>query len=114
MPTSEYPLPDSSGGMENNWAIHQLLTTTNFSPRSRWFSWYLGGLNYQIEHHLFPQICHVHYRAIAPIVKETAEEFGVPYHVQPTFLKALSLHKEMLWKLGKYDELPEFAALAHA
>ena len=113
MPSSEYPLPNEQGSMENNWAIHQLLTTTNFSPNSRWFSWYLGGLNYQIEHHLFPQVCHVHYRNIAPIVKQAAEEFGIPYNVQPNFIEALYQHKEMLRKLGKYDELPEFATLAH-
>lgn len=107
MPDTVYPLPDENGSMENNWAIHQMLTTTNFSPNSRVFSWYLGGLNYQVEHHLFPQICHVHYRNISPIVKQTAEEFGIPYLVQPTFIHALGQHKEMLRKLGKYDTLPE-------
>ncbi|MEM7371173.1 MAG: acyl-CoA desaturase [Bacteroidota bacterium] len=106
MPTSEYPLPNEQGSMENNWAIHQMITTTNFSPNNRAFSWYLGGLNFQIEHHLFPQICHVHYRNISPIVKQTAEEFGIPYFVQPTFVKALGQHKEMLKKLGRFDEIP--------
>src|SRR5690606_26213854 len=75
---TEYPLPDENGSMENNWAIHQLLTTTNFANNSRAFSWYVGGLNFQVEHHLFPNICHVHYRNISPIVKQTAEEFGIP------------------------------------
>ena len=106
MPTSEFPLPDEEGNMENNWAIHQLLTTTNFSPTSRIFSWCLGGLNYQIEHHLFPKICHVHYRKISKIVKETAEEFNLPYYVQPTFFHALYEHMRMLRNLGKYDTLP--------
>ena len=66
MPSSEYPLPDSGGSMENNWAIHQLLTTANFAPNNKLLSWYVGGLNYQIEHHLFPTICHVHYKELSP------------------------------------------------
>ncbi len=105
MPTSEYPLPDQKGNLENNWAIHQLLTTTNFSPSSKIFSWYIGGLNYQIEHHLFPNICHIHYKSISNIVKETAQEFGLPYNSQPNFVKALLNHSKMLRTLGKYDEV---------
>lgn len=101
MPDSDYPLPDHSGNMENNWAIHQMHTTTNFAPKSRLFSWYVGGLNFQIEHHLFPNICHVHYKKISEIVKKTASEFSIPYHVQPTFVKALVEHGRMLKRLGR-------------
>jgi len=101
MPSMEYPLPDDTGNMENNWAVHQLYTTTNFSPKSRLFSWYVGGLNYQVEHHLFPNICHVHYKRISKIVKETAKEFGLPYHSHATFLKAIIEHAKMLKQLGK-------------
>ncbi|NNE56219.1 MAG: acyl-CoA desaturase, partial [Flavobacteriales bacterium] len=61
IPSSDYPLPDNTGNMDNDWAIHQLATTANFAPKSRIFSWFVGGLNFQIEHHLFPNICHVHY-----------------------------------------------------
>ncbi len=99
--TSEYPLPDTNGKMDNNWAIHQLFTTADFSPRSRIFSWLVGGLNYQVEHHLFPNICHVHYRKIAAIVRETAREFNLPYHVQPSFIRAVHNHGQMLKKLGR-------------
>lgn len=106
VPESEYPLPESDGKIDNNWAIHQLYNTTNFSPRSRIFSWYVGGLNYQIEHHLFPNICHVHYKKISLIVKRTAEEFNLPYHSQPNFLMALWNHGKMLYNLGKYDLIP--------
>jgi linoleoyl-CoA desaturase len=101
MPTTDFPLPDDIGSMENNWAIHQLYTTTNFSPKSKIFSWYVGGLNYQVEHHLFPNICHVHYKRLSKIVKETAQEFNLPYHSQPTFLKAIIEHGKMLKELGK-------------
>ena len=103
MPTSEYPIPDINGNVENNWAIHQMLTTSDFSPKSRVFSWYIGGLNYQIEHHLFPNICHIHYRKLSKIVKETAEEFGIPYHVQSNFFLALMNHGRMLKRLGRND-----------
>ncbi|PZR37521.1 MAG: acyl-CoA desaturase [Azospira oryzae] len=98
---TEFPLPDDDRVLENNWAIHQLLTTTNFGNRSKWFSWYVGGLNFQIEHHLFPNICHVHYRKIADIVKATALEFDLPYKSSTTFLKALQSHARLLKELGK-------------
>jgi linoleoyl-CoA desaturase len=103
MPATNFPLPDESGNLENNWAIHQLLTTSDFSPKSRIFSWYVGGLNYQIEHHLFPNICHVHYKNISLLVKQTAKEYGIPYNVQRNFVLALLNHARMLKKLGRYD-----------
>lgn len=98
---TEYYEPDGEGNLENNWAIHQLHTTTNFANKSRLFSWYVGGLNFQVEHHLFPNICHVHYRKIAPIVEATAKEFGVPYKSAETFLDALVGHGRLLRELGK-------------
>ena len=98
---TEHPLPDDLGKLENNWAIHQMITTVNFSPDNKLLSWYVGGLNYQVEHHLFPNICHVHYPALAPIVKQTAEEFGVPYQVNPTFWQAVKSHIALLQKFGR-------------
>jgi len=97
---SEYPLPDEKNRVSTNWAIHQLRTTTNFSHKSRFFSWYVGGLNYQIEHHLFPNICHVHYRKISRIVRETALEHGLPYRSVSTFVMALYQHMRLLKQLG--------------
>jgi linoleoyl-CoA desaturase len=104
---TEFPLPDETNTMENNWAIHQLLTTTNFGNSSRWFSWYVGGLNFQIEHHLFPTVCHVHYRDISSIVKATAKEFGLPYKSAPTFMDALVGHGKLLKQLGQRDAVFE-------
>lgn len=98
---TEYPLPDDKGNLENNWAIHQLHTTTNFGRKHRAFSWFVGGLNYQVEHHLFPNICHVHYRAISPIVEQTAKEFGLPYKSKETFLEAIIAHAQIMKQLGK-------------
>jgi len=97
---TEYPMPNEDNMLENNWAVHQLHTTTNFGNKSRWFSWYVGGLNFQIEHHLFPNICHVHYRKISDIVKSTATEYGLPYKTAKTFADALYGHMKLLKQLG--------------
>lgn len=105
MPEVDYPLPNDNGEVDNNWAVHQLSTTTNFAPNNRILSWYVGGLNYQVEHHLFPTICHVHYREISKIVKETAEEYGVPYHSIGRFREAIAAHAKMLRDLGNSPQL---------
>ncbi|MEL7118304.1 MAG: acyl-CoA desaturase [Bacteroidota bacterium] len=97
--TDFYGKPED-GSIENNWAIHQLYTTANFANGSRWFTWLIGGLNYQIEHHLFPNICHVHYAKIAKIVKQTAKEFNLPYHQHRTFFDAIRSHFVLLHALG--------------
>jgi linoleoyl-CoA desaturase len=106
MPSTEFPLPDKNGIIANNWTIHQLATTTNFSPRSRFFSWMIGGLNFQIEHHLCPNICHVHYKKISRIVAETAAEYGIPYHTKKTFVAAVVDHVKMLRQLGRMEFQP--------
>jgi len=98
---TEYFQPDETGSIENTWAIHQLLTTTNFAQKNKILSWYVGGLNYQVEHHLFPNVCHVHYREISDIVESTAKEFGVPYKKVETFTGALVAHGKLLKELGK-------------
>jgi linoleoyl-CoA desaturase len=98
---TSFPMPDRAGNMRNTWAIHQVATTTNFANNSRLFSWYVGGLNFQIEHHLFPNVCHVHYRHLSAIVRRTAEEFNVPYRALPTFLQALAGHGRLLRDLGR-------------
>ncbi len=98
---TEYPMPDGEGNLENSWAIHQLHTTTNFGHKEKLFSWYVGGLNYQVEHHLFPNICHVHYREIAKIVEQTTKEFGLPYKTKETFFEAVAAHARQLKMLGE-------------
>jgi len=95
-----HPLPNADNMIENDWAIHQMETTVDFSPRNRLLSWYVGGLNFQVEHHLFPTICHVHYPKIAPIVEKTAKEFGVPYLVNDNFMKAFLSHIGFLQRVG--------------
>ncbi len=104
---TSHPLPNEDYTIENNWAVHQLNTTVNFSRKNKWLSWYLGGLNFQVEHHLFPTICHIHYPAISEIVKSTAEEFGIPYLENPTFLVALKSHIKAVISFGKLPNLNE-------
>lgn len=110
MPTSEYPLPDDQNNLDYNWAVHQLYTTADFSPKSKVFSWLLGGLNYQVEHHLFPNISHIHYRNIAEIVQKTAEKYHFPYHVNESFLEAIRQHYKMLKWLGRTKNINTAAA----
>jgi linoleoyl-CoA desaturase len=103
METSSFPLPNDERKMEESWARHQLMNTTNFAPGSRITAWFIGGLNYQIEHHLFPQICHIHYPKLSKIVKSVAERHGMPYNVQPTFAKAIWEHGRMLHILSRKE-----------
>jgi linoleoyl-CoA desaturase len=97
----EQPLPTKDGVIENDWAIHELQTTSDFARNNLFLNWYVGGLNFQIEHHLFPNICHIHYRKIAPIVEQTAKEFGLNYNLKPTFMSALKSHIRRLKELGR-------------
>jgi linoleoyl-CoA desaturase len=99
---TDFPKPNLSGEMDNNWAIHQLHTTANFAKRNLLISWFVGGLNFQIEHHLFPNICHVHYRSLSDIVKQTAKDFDLPYY-QNSLFGAIASHTKHLNQLGKQD-----------
>ena len=97
---ADEPMPDENGVIHNEWAVHQLLTTSDFARNNTLLNWYVGGLNFQIEHHLFPNICHIHYPHIAPIVEKTAKEYGYYYNLKPTFGKAFLSHIQRLKELG--------------
>jgi len=101
MPDTEVVVPDAEGNMKNTWAIHQLFTTANFAPKNKLVGWFTGGLNRQIEHHLFSHISHVHYKDLAKIVKSTAKEFNLPYHEYKTTREAILSHFKQLKELGK-------------
>jgi linoleoyl-CoA desaturase len=90
--------------VENEWAVHQVEATVDFAPRNWLLSWYIGGLNYQIEHHLLPHICHLNYPRLAPIVRATCEEFGVRYTCYPTWREAFASHWRELRSLGRTPE----------
>lgn len=98
--TSDFAKPDDERKMANSWAIHQVLNTANFAPKNKLVGWFIGGLNYQIEHHLFPHICHIHYSRLSAIVESVAQEYDIPYQVMPTFRSALVAHGKMLKQLG--------------
>ncbi len=102
---ADTPLPDENGNMKNTWAIHQLFTTVNFGTKNRIVNWFTGGLNHQVEHHIFPNISHVHYTKISKIVKQTAKEFNLPYHEYKTTRKAIFSHFKHLKELGKQPSL---------
>lgn len=89
-----------AGSAEDEWAVHQLGTTADFAPRSRFLRWYLGGLNFQVEHHLFPRISHVHYARIAKVVRRVCSEFNVPYLVHETLGAAIRSHYRLLRASG--------------
>ncbi len=94
------PRAPSGGSMEDSWAEHQMRTTANFARGNTLVQFVCGGLNYQVEHHLFPRVCHVHYPAISSIVEATAREHGLPYHEHPTFFGAVRSHGRTLRHLG--------------
>lgn len=101
MPNTNFPLPNNNGEMDDSWYGHQLATTTNFSPKSKLLYWLIGGLNYQVEHHVLPDVCHVHYKGLSKIVADTAKEFGMTYHVKSSLFSAIGDHTRMLKSLGK-------------
>lgn len=102
-----FPEPNDENNIEEAWAVHQMCTTANFARNSWLTSFLCGGLNMQIEHHLFPKICHIHYPAISEIVKQTAIEQGVPYIENKTFWSALASHYQMLKRFGAGEFVSE-------
>ena len=99
---AKQPLPDSQGKIPNEWEVHQLQTTSDFARNNRFLNWYVGGLNFQIEHHLFSNTCHIHYPKIASIVEKAASEFGLEYNLKSTFTKAFISHVKRLKTLGQH------------
>ncbi|HEX5244133.1 MAG TPA: acyl-CoA desaturase [Tepidisphaeraceae bacterium] len=102
---AEFPVasitPEGASRIETEWAVHQVKTTVNFARRNRVLRWLLGGLNFQIEHHLFHKICHIHYPALSKVVEETCREFGICYNEHRSFLAALGSHFHWLVQMGR-------------
>jgi linoleoyl-CoA desaturase len=105
MPNTEMPQPDENGVMQHTWAIHQLYTTSNFAINNKFVNFWTGGLNHQVEHHIFPHISHIHYKKISEIVRNTAKEFNLPYNEYKTMFGALADHFRQLDTLGKHPEI---------
>lgn len=101
---AEFPMPrPDTGTIENTWAIHQVETTVDFARSSRVAAWCLGGLNFQIEHHLFPRICHIHYPAVSKVVEATCREYGVRFAEHGTFRAGLASHLRWLKRMGQLE-----------
>lgn len=101
---AEFPLPrEDTGRVEKAWAIHQVETTVDFARRSRLACWMLGGLNFQVEHHLFPRVCHIHYPALSKVVEATCREYGVRYLEHQTMFAGVVSHFRWLRRMGLPD-----------
>jgi len=113
---TKFPEPDADGTLDMAWSELQMHTTSNFAIGNRVVNYLTGGLNFQIEHHLFPKVCHIHYPAISKIVKETSKEHNLPYLEQPTFLGAIASHCRVLRKMGRKPQSgrPEPAKVKNA
>ena len=96
--------------MSTGWAEHQVRATADFAPRNRLLGWYVGGLNFQIEHHLFPEVSHQHYLALAGVVEAACLANGIPYRTQPTLRGAVAAHFRFLYALGWKGRQPSAAA----
>ncbi len=98
---AQFPAIPANNRFEADWATHQLQTTVDFAPHNALLTWYVGGLNFQVVHHLFPLVCHLHYPALAGIVAQTAQAHGLKYHSHPTFRSALGSHVRWMRRMGQ-------------
>ncbi len=101
----DFPLPDKNGVIAKNWGAHEMHTTSNFAIKSPLITHLFGGLNFQIEHHLMPKVSHAHYRQLSSIVRQTAKDYGLPYHTQPSLRAAVASHMRLLKKYGNEKNL---------
>ncbi|RLD80010.1 MAG: acyl-CoA desaturase [Bacteroidetes bacterium] len=105
VPNTEMPQPDSEGVMDHTFVIHQLYTTSNFGINSKFVNFFTGGLNHQVENHIFPHISHVHYKKLSEIVRKTTKEFNLPYNEYKTMVSAFVEHVKQLNYLGQHREI---------
>lgn len=101
---THFPIPETgSNKIDNEWAIHQVETTANFATKNKLICWLVGGLNFQIEHHLFPKVSHIHYPAISKIIKQTCKDFNIPYIEFSKMRQAIASHASYLRRMGTAD-----------
>jgi linoleoyl-CoA desaturase len=99
---TSFPIPDViTNKLEDEWAVHQIKTTANFATNNKLVSWLVGGLNFQIEHHLFPKISHIHYPAISKIIRQACQEYGIQYIEYPRVRYAVASHVAFLKQMGR-------------
>ena len=107
---ADFPMPvTSDAGVDHMpvaWAVHEVQTTVNFGRSNRLLAWFVGGLNFQIEHHLFPRICHVHYPELSKIVEQICQEYGVRYYAHRSMFSAVASHYRWLSAMGRPAAVP--------
>ena len=101
-----HPEPDKQNAMSQSWVVHEFATTANFAPTNHVLNWYVGGLNFQVEHHLFPKVCSVHYPALSQIVRDLAAKHDLPYNSHATMRAAIRSHLRTLHTFGRTDPVP--------
>jgi linoleoyl-CoA desaturase len=103
---AQFPVPEpTTGRVASEWAVHQVETTVNFSRHNPLVTWYVGGLNFQVEHHLFPRICHVHYPRLSRLVEKACARHGVRYNSHGSFIAGVVSHFRFLRRMGR-PEIP--------
>lgn len=100
-----YPVPDEKGFIDSSWAVHQVVTTLDFSTSNKLFNFLLGGFNHHVAHHLFPTICHCHYPKITPIIRQTTSDFKIPYK-ETNYINVFRSHVRHLKQMGKLNPAP--------
>ena len=103
---ADFPVVAAAGAGMGPWADHQLATTVDFSRSNGLLSWLLVGLNFQVEHHLFPRICHVHYPQLSAIVEQTCRDCDVPFRSHRSFLSGVASHYRWLKRMGQTPAIP--------
>jgi linoleoyl-CoA desaturase len=99
---TDTPRPSSDGNfLDTDWAVHQARASCDFCQDNKLLSWFLGGLNFQVEHHLFPTVCHMHYAGMAPIVKSVCLERSIPYNTHSSLIEGLRSHHHHLRSLAQ-------------
>lgn len=98
---TEFPTAGNNSRMPDEWAVHQIKTTANFATKNKLVSWLIGGLNFQIEHHLFPKISHIHYPAISQIIRQACQEYGIQYIEYRRMRHAVVSHVSFLKRMGQ-------------
>jgi linoleoyl-CoA desaturase len=110
-----FPLPAMPANiLPDEFAIHQIATTANFATSNHAVTWLVGGLNFQIEHHLFPRIAHVHYPQISRVVRQVCKERNIAYVEHRTFRKAIAAHVRHLRAMGRPERIVLATALFEA
>ena len=102
---AEFPVPqvatENGVRMETEWAVHQIQTTVDFARGNKFLCWFLGGLNFQVEHHLFSRICHIHYPALSKVVEEACRDVGVKYAAHNSIFSAIRSHAQWISEMGQ-------------